>query len=137
MAARLIAYPFRIAPNGYVHVRDDAEENYYAGELANLLLTHPGERPFVPDYGVDDPTFDEFSPEAVAAKIDMFGPPVSVENVTMTYPRDGVLDIEVSFTPVESSLSDDEVDPDLEGEDEDMLTESSFITLESGISDLA
>jgi phage baseplate assembly protein W len=47
---RHLSFPFRIAPEGRTATVATLEEHVY-GEVLQLLLTNPGERPFVPDFG--------------------------------------------------------------------------------------
>lgn len=47
---RHLSYPFRIAPEGRTATVATLEEHVY-GEVLQLLLTNPGERPFLPDFG--------------------------------------------------------------------------------------
>lgn len=49
-SGRHLAFPFRIGPDG----RSDAPaslEEHVRDEIIQLLLTNPGERPFLPDFG--------------------------------------------------------------------------------------
>jgi phage baseplate assembly protein W len=47
---RHLSFPFRIAPEGRTATVPSLEEHVY-GEVLQLLLTNPGERPFIPDFG--------------------------------------------------------------------------------------
>jgi phage baseplate assembly protein W len=47
---RHLSFPFRIAPERRTATVATLEEHVY-GEVLQLLLTNPGERPFVPDFG--------------------------------------------------------------------------------------
>lgn len=50
MSGRHLAFPFRIDGDGRTRAPDGLEE-HVKGELIQLLLTNPGERPFLPDFG--------------------------------------------------------------------------------------
>jgi hypothetical protein len=50
MSGRHLAYPFRIAPDGRTATPATLEE-HVKGEVIQLLLTNPGERPFLPTFG--------------------------------------------------------------------------------------
>ena len=50
MSGRHLAYPFRIAPDGRTATPATLEE-HVKGEVIQLLLTSPGERPFLPTFG--------------------------------------------------------------------------------------
>jgi len=47
---RHLSFPFRIAPEGRTATVATLEEHVY-GEVLQLLLTNPGKRQFVPDFG--------------------------------------------------------------------------------------
>ena len=50
MSARHLAFPFRIGPDGRTAAPATVED-HVKGEVIQLLLTSPGERPFLPDFG--------------------------------------------------------------------------------------
>ena len=47
---RHLSFPFRIGPEGRAAAVSSLEDHVY-GEVLQLLLTNPGERPFLPDFG--------------------------------------------------------------------------------------
>lgn len=106
MAVNLISFPFRIGPNGAVVTRPDDSNEYYAELLAAMLLTKPGERPQVPLYGVNDPTFSEIDPQELVYKVDLFGPPVRIVNVTSRFVSETQQDIRVEFAPLNTNPLD-------------------------------
>jgi hypothetical protein len=134
----LISYPFRVDNTGVIATVEDGEE-YYAQELAVLIKTEPGERSLVPDYGIADPTFDNFSTTELLSKVGMFGPPVRIEKVSSEFIASDRLAIEVEFTPMSES------DPDFptygndeytEDEDEDYEDEDDLINNEGDDPDI-
>jgi phage baseplate assembly protein W len=50
VSARHLAFPFRIGADGRSAAPASAEE-HVKGEVIQLLLTNPGERPFLPSFG--------------------------------------------------------------------------------------
>lgn len=97
---QLMAFPFRIAPNGFVAtVLDDTDEEY-AQELEVLIGTHLGERHLVPQYGVEDLAFDPTPITTVAAQVEKFGPPVEITNITINDIDEEHTDIEVDFDQI-------------------------------------
>lgn len=50
MSGRHIAFPFRIGPDGRSATPASLDE-HVRGEIVQLLLTNPGERPFLPSFG--------------------------------------------------------------------------------------
>ena len=50
MSGRHLAFPFHIGADGRAAAPADINE-HVKGEIVQLLLTTPGERPFMPDFG--------------------------------------------------------------------------------------
>jgi uncharacterized protein len=50
MSGRHLAFPFRIAPDGRTAAPASVDD-HVKGEVIQLLLTNPGERPFLPSLG--------------------------------------------------------------------------------------
>lgn len=50
MSGRHLAFPFRIGGDGRTRAPEDLAA-HVKGELVQLLLTNPGERPFLPRFG--------------------------------------------------------------------------------------
>ncbi len=50
MSGRHLAFPFRIAADGRTATPASVDE-HVKGEIIQLLLTAPGERPFLPNFG--------------------------------------------------------------------------------------
>lgn len=128
--ADLFSYPFRINPDGSVAKTPEGEESY-ADELANLILTSPGERHLVPEYGITDPVFDSLNTVELFGKIEMFGPPVTIsdEDISIQWPRDGVLDININYSRDDTGEDDmvangsiDDTDDDYYDDDDDEPT---------------
>jgi hypothetical protein len=95
----LISYPFRFSRDGRVVTVEDGVD-YYAEELAMLLKTVPGERELVPDYGIEDPTFNDMNKAELLEKIAMFGPPIDVETSKSNYLSDGRIAIDITYTEI-------------------------------------
>lgn len=102
MTTNLISFPFRLGPNGSVVTRPDDSSDYYAELLATMVLTKPGERPQVPLYGLNDPTFAELDAQELSYKVDIFGPPVKVTKVSSQYVSAIQQDIRIEFVSLES-----------------------------------
>lgn len=121
---KLISYPFRFH-NGVLVTTEDGMD-YYAEELAMLIKTHPGERELVPDYGIEDPTFNNLNRSELLEKISLFGPPVEIESSTSQFLPNGRIAINLSYSEIPIGYSDDfEEDDDYdELEDDDLFDES-------------
>lgn len=98
MATSLIAYPFRLDPSGSVATVLEGSDEQYAQELAVAVLTRPEERVLCPDFGVSDPVFRGFDDDALRLHIDLFGPPVDLDDVSVQFLDDTHEDVVVSFT---------------------------------------
>jgi hypothetical protein len=95
---RLLAFPFRLSPSGHVVTHADGSDECYMAELADLMLTHPGERVMVPEYGVVDPTFGKFDIQELRIKVEMFGPPVSVDTLDTEWETSSKQRVRVGFS---------------------------------------
>lgn len=62
-----------------------------------LALTRLNERPLVPGFGMPDPTFDHFERSALISGLALFGPPVTVEQITSGPVDEASQLVEVSF----------------------------------------
>ena len=128
---RLISYPFRLGSDGSIVTIEDGAD-YYADELAMLLKTLPGERELVPEYGIDDPTFDNFSQMELLEKVSLFGPPVKVYSTTSRFTNDGRIVVDISYEELaigeNSGINDDYQDEyyDDEDDDEDLFGDDDF-----------
>lgn len=105
--ADLFVYPFQINPDGSV-AKIAEGDSYYAYELANLILTTPGERSLVPDYGITDPVFNNLNTIELLGKIEMFGPPVNItdDDVQVTWPKDGQMNITINYNRADTDDDD-------------------------------
>ena len=97
----LIAYPFRFAPGGSVDTVGEGYDDALSPELAVAVLTLRGERDLVPDFGIADPTFAGVDADALRLQVQLFGPPVTVDDVLIEVTGDYSQDVTVSFSPAE------------------------------------
>lgn len=97
MPVRVLGYPFRVGVNGRAVTVEQGSEAEHAQELAGLILTRRGERPLVPLYGTDDPTFAELDRADLVAAVELYGPDVDVVEVTTTYTAPARADVRVTF----------------------------------------
>lgn len=101
MSTRLIGFPFRLNADGSLITHLDDSDDYYAGELAMMVLTRPGERELVPDYGIEDAAFGDFDEVELASQVATFGPPVSIKNIEQQYrhPAQNLVRIDFDTVP--------------------------------------
>lgn len=110
---RHLAFPFRIGPDGRTAApAGDAE--HVRDELLQLLLTNPGERPFVVEFGggvrklVFEPASDVLR-SVTKARITQalsrwLGTRLTVENLDVTF-VDSTIEVTIQYRPAGSSDS--------------------------------
>lgn len=97
MAVPLISYPFQLSPAGSVATVDQGSDAQLAQELAVAVLTRTGERVLVPSFGIADPVFVGFDEDALRLHVELFGPPVVIDEVTVQFINDNTQDVAVRF----------------------------------------
>lgn len=82
MAQKVLSYPFRMDTKGArISVVDDDSDTYKAQQIRSFTRTAKGERPILTDFGMTDPTFDEFD---VSEFVDKFSDYYSVDRIKIT-----------------------------------------------------
>lgn len=82
MVAQVLSFPMRLQSNGRLALVEQDSEGHIAEELATICLSRPGERGLVPDFGIEDPSFEGgISPEEIASQAAIFGVPAVVTEV--------------------------------------------------------
>jgi hypothetical protein len=98
VATPLIAYPFRVTPGGDVATVDEGSDEQLAQELAIAVLTRTGERTLAPTFGITDPTFVGIDEDALRLHVDLFGPPVDLEQVKVRFLTETTQDVVIYFS---------------------------------------
>lgn len=82
MAQQVLSYPLRVdtATGGFAKV-DDESDTYKAQQIRAFTRTAKGEHPILTDFGMTDPTFDEFD---VSEFVDKFSDYYSVDRIKIT-----------------------------------------------------
>lgn len=102
MPARILAFPFRINPDGSAAtVECDSDAEFDQG-IAVAALTVPGERIQVPTFGIADPAFSGFEVANLARHLLDFGPPVDVTAVKIRPTSDGREQVAVEWVRKEN-----------------------------------
>jgi len=99
VAQRVLSYPFRIDLSGAAATVEQDTEPHLREQIAILALTRAGERALRPGFGLTDPVFDGFQPSELAAKLELFGPPVELGNIVVTPQSVDVQHVEINFEP--------------------------------------
>lgn len=97
MSAQLLSFPFRLAPSGSAVTLSADSDEYYAEEIAALVVTRRGERILVPSFGIDDPVFQGVDRQDIALAVATFGPPVDIVAVTTRQVDDSHQDVVITF----------------------------------------
>jgi uncharacterized protein len=110
---RHLAFPFRIGPDGRT-ATPSTDADHVRDELLQLLLTNPGERPFLVDFGggvrklVFEPTSDVLRGVTKAritqALSRWLGHRLTTENLEVTFEGERI-DIVIKYRPAGSSDS--------------------------------
>lgn len=93
----LISHPFRLAPNGQVATVEQGSDEAAAELIAALLLTHVGERPLAPGFGVTDMVGRGLDESELAAGIAMFGPDVTITDIDVETVSQDTQQVTVTF----------------------------------------
>lgn len=97
---QILSFPMRIQANGRLATVEQNSDDHLAEELAIICLSRPGERELVPEFGIDDPAFDEIHPDQVRAQASIFEVPVDVIDVVSDDVDDTVQDVTIYFEGV-------------------------------------
>jgi hypothetical protein len=95
--ANLLSFPLRLSAGGYMATVEDDTDDAYIDQLVAMCLTRPEERPMVPGFGINDPTFDSIDAASIAIQVEMFGPPVSITDVQVVATSDTAQEVTVFF----------------------------------------
>jgi hypothetical protein len=93
----VLSHPFRIQPNGRAATVEQDSDDQRAELIAAIVLTRPGERQLAPGFGIPDPAFTGIDVAALEGATSVFGPPVSVRDVTITVTGPASQDVTIDF----------------------------------------
>jgi hypothetical protein len=96
--ARILSYPFRLLPSGAIATVEQTSDAGNAEQIAVLCLTRPGERPLVPAFGIEDPTFGDLAIADLVAGLQMYGPDVEVTAIDSRHVVEGTLEVDIAFS---------------------------------------
>lgn len=85
--AKLLSFPFRVAPSGFGVTVEQGSDAYYRESLATLLLTEQGERPMRPTMGIPDVAYKGFLYSTFQAQVEDEMP--EIESLDVSVERDG------------------------------------------------
>jgi hypothetical protein len=89
--------PFRFR-GGEIEKVVEGTDEYYAQLLALTAQIAPGELPLTPEYGVNDPTFNEEAKRQLAFIVGSLVPEIVLTNVEVDQDDTGKVGIQIGFT---------------------------------------
>lgn len=93
-----MSFPFRLEPSGTVATVEQNSDTEIDEQIALALLTSPGERIQVPQFGCNDPAFTGFETASLRRHLATFGPEVEAVQVGATAWGDDRQQVTVSWT---------------------------------------
>jgi len=95
----MISFPFRVLFTGQIATSDEGSSQIYAEQLTQLALTRPKERLGAPEFGISDIVGDTLDRAELISKLLIFGPPVTVINISEEQLGDNSLAFDITFEP--------------------------------------
>lgn len=83
----ILQHPFRVVA-GSVAVVDADDDVGTAQQIAVVVMTRRGERPLVPAFGTEDPTFNRVDISDIEATMRQFYPEITIEDAVVTVAGD-------------------------------------------------
>ena len=94
----ILSVPLRFTNDGGFLKVDSTSDEYKAQQVRAMISTHQGERKLFPSFGITDPTFDDFVPEAMLEEfVKFYGDTVVVSKINVIKREGAVKNIEVKF----------------------------------------
>ena len=94
----VLSIPLGFSSTGEFLKVDDTSNEYKAEQIKAFVSTHKGERPLFPTFGVDDPTFQDFSGSELLEEFTQFyGDSILIEDVDVIKKQGAVDSIEINF----------------------------------------
>ena len=96
-----LAIPFRLVGNGVAEVEQDSDEEITQGAIL-VLRYEIGERPAIPRFGIEDPTFamKEANARGMIAAVTQWEPNATIE-IVQSIVQSGTLDVQVTIDTTE------------------------------------
>jgi hypothetical protein len=96
--AQVLSYPFRVGPGGQIATVEQGSPQANGELLEVLVLTHLGERPLAPGFGITDPLFSTVEPTEISAGVAAYGPDVKLEAVTAIQADPQTVRVQIDYT---------------------------------------
>lgn len=93
---KAFAHPFRFA-GGRPVTLDTETDAYAAQEILTVLQTRRGELPLLPDFGTNDPVFDEVDRAGVYGTVTAYFPDLGIRSIEEVITEAGAVEIAVDY----------------------------------------
>ena len=98
----LIAFPFRLKPDGSVAKVTQTSDDHTAQRIYGFVKTTSGELPLALGYGLTDPVFANVELGEIEAGISLYHPDIVVDASSTKISQDGKLAVPISCSAEES-----------------------------------
>ena len=95
----VLAYPLTFTSNGRASLVEQNSEQHFAQQISQFVHTRIGELGLSPDYGIEDPVFNDIDTTSLLAGINVFHPKIEIDEIEKSYEDNGILSIEIKFKP--------------------------------------
>lgn len=96
--AQILSYPFRVGAGGQITTVEQGTPQANGELIEALVLTHTGERPLAPGFGVTDPLFGAVEPTEISAGIAAYGPAVTLTAITATQADSQTVRVQIDYS---------------------------------------
>lgn len=95
----VLSFPFQPDPTRYGRMKlvEYGSDEYKAQQIAVFLRTNKTERRVMPQFGIDDPTFDRFDANAFSSGFAHFYNNIKLDKIEVTTSGNAVTEVNVSF----------------------------------------
>ena len=80
----ILSVPFRLGADGSIASVVEGSDQANAEQLSVIVRTVTGERPMQPGFGLPDPAFEGIAAADIAAQVALWGPAVTVDDISST-----------------------------------------------------
>ena len=93
----VLSVPFRLHVPGSFKKTEYGSDQYKAEQIAAFIRTHSGERLIYKDFGIDDPTFDDFDEADFASAFSDFYPDIVIATIEVEEEKGAISNIRIEF----------------------------------------
>lgn len=97
-----LSFPIRLTRTGTFATVEQGSDDHVEELIATAILTRPGERHLVPQFGINDPAFVGWERLKLQLHLNDYGPSVVVEDVSIERSNTGTERVTMSWRRPES-----------------------------------